>query len=231
MPFPFPMAMIGAGGASAAGYANLTFRESDTVITNAASYDPGDTVDIGTEAADRCVILAMAWGGSSVSVTGVDAYISGSPVSMTQIAHSTGANGGTAIFAISAPTGTYDATVVTMSTTATELHAAWWSVNMSNITAHDSASAAVTSGAGTLSALEIPNNGFAITAVYLNDIADRSHSINASYIEQVELFGEANSAFSQKEVVSSTSASVTSTWAASTSSGRIVGASWDGLGT
>lgn len=218
--------------ASGPGYSNLAYVTGTNQVNNDSPYElPG--VTLPAEAADRVLLAAIVWGGSSVSVSSFQWTTSASgTVSATQIAHTTGANGGAAIYGLSVPTGTVSSGLVDMDAGSTlRLHGGFYTVNMSSLTPHDTDSAAVASGAGTLSSLTIPNNGFALTACYLDDTTNRDHSINASYTEDNEQYSEVNSAFSHREVTTAATDALTSTWTGSTSAGVMIGASFNGYGT
>jgi hypothetical protein len=212
-------------------YSNLTWKSASLDAADATSYT-FSAKDIGTAASDRWVIVAAQIGsGNAATVSTIGGIAATSIVNGSGLSLGNNLDGAIAIANV--PTGTTADIVVTGGSSPGGCFMGYWTVNMTSGTAQDTGAAGDTTGSAASigASIDIPTNGFCVALCGNQLISAVTHSIDSSFTEMAEPTedgGARNVAFAQREVTSSFSGTVTSTWAGGTSTLYILLASFEG---
>lgn len=221
-----------ADGSSLSSYNTLAYQGIDLKTSEASSYTFASKA-LGTEDPNRHIIVGYAHHDGNLTVSTLSCTIAG--VAATTRAELHYVSGGDkiwiAFFEAAVPTGTSGDIVTTTDHAVASPCISWYSVNMpSGVASASSSGSSATAGTPNCS-FAIPANGFALVASANKRTVDNAHSINDSFTEDGETYAnganfDINFACSQRAVVGSATANVTSTWASSGQASVILGASW-----
>lgn len=230
MILPFPLMMVGRGGASAAAYSGFGYRDTRRVVSNSDI----DNLGIGPDVAGRHVILAIAT--FSVTNPALDS-VEADNFNFTRVIDGTNGDFGSSIW-IASPDdvvgiGTsIDLIVNGVSATQNQIAISAWSVVMSSVDSSDILHSSTGSGSShTILSHNIPPNGFSI-AVLSGFFDITSATINQSYVERYDNLTGSQFAY-MADVESSAgmvNGTVTITSTGAGPSSQCV-ASWSGNGT